>query len=108
MVYNRTWKPGPSSTTFLRNQLILAVGCHAFVHIPTSGAEHGDFKPFGRKAGATPDKELRDGQEVEIIAWRPMAPEGLSYQIHRLSDHREWWARATSLRSGLVAAQPAI
>jgi hypothetical protein len=105
MVYNRAWKPGPSSSsTSLRNQLILAVGRHAFLHLPDSGAEHGDFRPFGRKVDATPDKELIDGQEVEIIAWRPMAPEGLSYQILRLSDHREWWARATCLRTSAMAA----
>jgi len=86
-------------TPSLRNQLILAVGRHAFVHLPMSGSVHGDFTPFALKPGSSPWKDPRDGQEVEIIAWRPMAPQGLSYQIRRLSDHREWWARATCLRT---------
>jgi hypothetical protein len=105
LTYNRSWKstPSSSSSTSVRHQLILAVGRRVFVHLPETGPEQGDFRPFGRKPGATPDKEIRDGQEVEIIAWRPMAPEGLSYQIVRLSDQREWWARATCLRTSASA-----
>lgn len=103
MTYNRTWTP-KSVTPTTKNQLILAVGRKAFLHLPTSGAVGGDFVPFGRKPGALAGSELVDGQEVEIIAWRPMAPEGLSYQIQRLSDQREWWTRATCLRKSASVA----
>ena len=54
--------------------------------------------------GARQASELRDGQEVEIIAWRPLAPQGLSYQVRRSSDHREWWAKAVCLRKSASAS----
>ncbi len=97
-----------SSDPAIRNQLLLPIGRHAFIHLPESCADHDDFTPFGDKPGQRPANELCDGQEVEIIAWRPLAPRGLSYQIHRLSDHREWWATATCLRktaSALAVAE---
>jgi hypothetical protein len=95
--------PAAASPSF-RNQLILSVGRRAFVHLPASGAVHGDFTPCGVKPGSLPCKDPGDGQEVEIIAWRPMSPQGLSYQIRRLSDDREWWARATCLRTSAADA----
>lgn len=97
MSYYKSAMPRQTSLSF-KNQLLLAVGRHAFVHLPPSGAVHGDFTPFGVEPGARPASALRDGQEVEIIAWRPLAPQGLSYQVRRLSDCREWWAKAVCLR----------
>jgi hypothetical protein len=96
-----------SSSPTLKNQLLLPIGRHAFIHLPETRAVHGDFTPFGGQPDQIPAKELHDGQEVEIIAWRPMAPQGLSYQVHRLSDHREWWARATCLRATAFAVAAA-
>jgi hypothetical protein len=93
----KTRIPAPA-TPSLRNQLIISIGRHAFVHLPPSGEMHGDFTPFALKPGSSAWKGPRDGQEVEIIAWRPMAPQGLCYQVRCLSDQREWWARATCLR----------
>jgi len=103
LAYYNTRMPR-SSEPAIKNQLLLPIGHHAFIHLTGSQLEHDDFTPFGVKPGQRPGKELGDGQEVEIIAWRPHAPRGLSYQIHRLSDHREWWARATCLRRTAAAA----
>jgi hypothetical protein len=97
MAYYKSPMPRQTSLSF-KNQLLLAIGRHAFVHLPPSGAVPGDFTPFGLRPGARPANDLRDGQEVEIIAWRPLAPQGLAYQVRRLSDCREWWARAICLR----------
>lgn len=96
MNHVKAWMPKPTGPS-LKDQLILPVGRHAFLNLP-DGEPSGDFRPFGLKPGSPQGPALRDGQEVEIIAWRPMAPAGLSYQIQRLSDRREWWTTATCLR----------
>lgn len=96
-----------SNEPAIKHQLLLPIGRRAFIHLPNASVEHDDFTPFGEKPSQRPANELRDGQEVEIIAWRPLAPRGLSYQIHRLSDHREWWARATCLRKTASVAMVA-
>jgi len=49
-------------------------------------------------AGQRLANDLADGQEVEILSWRPRAREGLTYQIRRLSDGTEWWIAAVYLR----------
>jgi len=103
MAYSRSAMPRQTSLSF-KNQLLLAIGRHAFVHLPPTGACHGDFIPFGVRPGARQASALCDGQEVEIIAWRPLAPQGLSYQVRRLSDHREWWAKAVCLRKSASAS----
>jgi hypothetical protein len=103
MAYYKSQMPRQTSLSF-KNQLLLAIGRHAFVHLPPSGATHGDFLPFGVDPGARAGGVLKDGQEVEIIAWRPLAPQGLAYQVRRLSDRREWWAKAICLRQSASAA----
>jgi hypothetical protein len=102
MAFYKSPMPRQASLSF-KNQLLLAVGRHAFVNLPPSGATHGDFLPFGVRPGARDGSALKDGQEVEIIAWRPLAPQGLAYQVRRLSDRREWWAKAICLRKSASA-----
>jgi hypothetical protein len=104
MAYNRSFRPAPSATT-VKNQLILAVGRHAFLHLPPTGlAGASDFVPFGQDRKPVPAEVLSDGQEVEIIGWRPGGAGGVAYQISRISDRREWWAPATCLRVSAGAA----
>lgn len=102
MAYNNSWTP--KTVTPSGNQLIVAVGRRVFLDLPSDGALVGDFVPFGEKPGSLPGIALVDGQEVEIIAWRPMAAQGLSYQIQRTSDRREWWTKATCLRKTAAGA----
>jgi len=54
-------------------------------------------------SGARMTNDLADGQEVEILSWRPRSREGLVYQIRRLSDGSEWWLAATYLRRSAAA-----
>jgi hypothetical protein len=74
---------------------ILGVGCHAFVNWPHTT----QAVPLVIAPGELPvPNDLIDGQEVEIVSWRPRSREGLAYQIRRLSDGREWWILAVHLR----------
>ena len=102
MAFYKSPPPRQGSPSF-KAGLLLAVGRRAFIHLPASGAGYGDFTPFGPGPGANPENELCDGQEVEIIAWRTSGPGGLAYQIRRLDDRREWWAKATCLRKSASA-----
>ena len=55
-------------------------------------------------SGAPLGNDLSDGQEVEILSWRPRSREGVSYEVRRLSDGSEWWIAATYLRRRAAAA----
>jgi hypothetical protein len=50
------------------------------------------------KAGKAIANDLADGQEVEIVSWRPRAREGVAYQVRRRTDGSEWWIAAAYLR----------
>jgi hypothetical protein len=39
-----------------------------------------------------------DGQQVEILSWRPGSRAGLTYQIRRVADGSEGWLVAHHLR----------
>jgi hypothetical protein len=42
--------------------------------------------------------DLSDGEEVEILSWRPKSRQGSLYQVRRLTDDSEWWIAAIHLR----------
>ena len=95
MAYSKTQaarQPRKSST----HGLILAVGGRAFVNMRPSPAPalQAEFVPLIDDRGNPIDNDLEDGQEVEIVAWRPKTRQGLAYLIRRLSDGREWWSAA--------------
>ena len=73
----------------------LLCGCRVFVHW--------DSQPPGPLPvidtnGQPLVNDFADGQEVEIIAWRPRARVGLSYH------GSEWWIGAYCLRRQALAA----
>lgn len=106
MAFYRSQSMPREKALSFKNQVLFSIGGHAFVHLPE--AVRGDFGPMIEKPGTpSPSHDLTDGQEVEILAWRPRSPLGLAYQIRRLSDGREWWIEALYLRKSVVAAQPA-
>jgi hypothetical protein len=88
-------KPAPRRA---KNELIFAVGWHAFVNWPPAAAGQSNRVPLIDAGGNPLANDLTDGDEVEILSWRPRAREGLSYQIRRLSDGSEWWIGAVYLR----------
>jgi hypothetical protein len=80
------------------------VGWRAFVNWPQTGRSR-EPVPMTDGRGDLVANDLIDGQEVEIVAWRPHSPQGLAYHIRRVSDGREWWVRALYLRRGRETAQ---
>ena len=57
--------------------------------------------------GAVLPNELADGQQVEILSWRPRSRDGLLYQIRRIADGCEGWIGAQHLRQDAVASAAA-
>jgi hypothetical protein len=104
MAFQRS-EPREKALSF-KNQVLIAVGGRAFVHLPET--IRGDFGPMvntnDKPRASSTAHDLSDGQEVEILAWRPRSPLGLAYQIRRLSDGREWWIEALYLRKSLAIA----
>jgi hypothetical protein len=87
-----------------KNEPVLSVGGHACVNWPQPAAQPPRPVPMTDATGKPLANDLTDGQEVEIVSWRPRSREGLAYQIRRLSDGSEWWIAAVYLRR-LRAAQ---
>ena len=77
---------------------IFGVGWHAYVNWPQPACQLPRPVPMTDAAGKPLANDLADGQEVEILSWRPRAREGLAYQVRRLGDGSEWWIAAVYLR----------
>ena len=96
-------KPAPRRA---RNAPIFCVGWRAFVHWPLRGGGVGPV-PLTDANGQPLANDLADGQQVEIVSWRPRSREGLLYQVRRLADGSEGWIGAHCLRrQALAAAAP--
>jgi len=77
---------------------IFCVGWRAFVHWPAREGHVPGPVPLTDAAGQPMANDLADGQEVEIVSWRPRSREGLMYQVRRVADGRELWISAHYLR----------
>jgi hypothetical protein len=77
---------------------VFCVGWRAFVNCPQLAGQPPRSVPLIDAEGKQLANDLADGQEVEIVSWRPRAREGLSYQVRRLLDGSEWWIAAGYLR----------
>ncbi|MGH7789340.1 MAG: hypothetical protein ACRERC_20890 [Candidatus Binatia bacterium] len=87
-------RPAPRQS---KNQPVFCVGWNAFVDWPHS-SEGSKQVPLVDATGRPLPNDLADGQEVEILAWRPRSREGTAYQVRRLADRSEWWIAGTFLR----------
>jgi len=103
MMNNHRRRQTPTST---KSELVLAVGGHAYVDVPNSASGPTLSPPINDEYGRSVSNDLRDGQEVEILAWRPRARPGVAYRVRRLSDGREWWLQALYLRKSAAPTQP--
>jgi hypothetical protein len=83
---------------------IFCVGWRAFVHWPAGSPQS---VPLTDPTGQPVVNDLADGQQVEILSWRPRSRDGLLYQIRRLTDGSEWWIEARHLRREAVGASAA-
>lgn len=88
-------KPAPRRT---KDELVLGVGSHAYVNWSQPAGQPFRAVPMTDATGQLIGNDLADGQEVEILSWRPRSRDGLSYQICRLSDRTVWWIAAIYLR----------
>jgi hypothetical protein len=86
-------KPAPP-----KNQFVVGVGARVYVNWSPPSGQPARCVPMVDGTGQLVANDLSDGQEVEIVAWRPRSREGLSYQVRRLSDGTEWWIASTYLR----------
>lgn len=78
---------------------VFCVGWRAFVNWPMPNAP----VPLTDATGQPLANDLRDGQQVEIVSWRPRSREGLMYQVRRLTDGTEWWIESRYLRKQAAA-----
>jgi len=86
---------------------IICVGWRAFVHWPHANQTR-DPVPLTNAEGKPLANDLADGQQVEIVSWRPRSREGLLYQIRRIADGTEWWIGAQYLRREPLPAVVAV
>jgi hypothetical protein len=96
--------PSKPASRRQNNQPVFCVGWKAFVNWPQRPLP----VPLLDSHGQPLANDLVDGQEVEILSWRPKSAQGSLYQVRRLVDHTEWWIAAIHLRrrsDAPVAAQ---
>ena len=81
-----------------KSEPIIGVGWRAFVNWPQRPGQLLGPVPLKDPAGQALANDLVDGQEVEIVSWRPHSREGVTYQVRRLADGTEWWIAAVHMR----------
>lgn len=95
MVYRNSRSTGRPA----KNELIIGVGWHAYVNWSRAGGGQTERPvPMIDDSGQQIGNNLVDGQEVEILSWRPRSRAGLAYHVRRLSDGSDWWIAAKYLR----------
>jgi hypothetical protein len=77
---------------------VFCVGWRAFIHWPQAAGQASRPVPMIDGTGKALPNDLVDGQEVEILSWRPRAREGVTYQIRRMTDGTEWLIPVDYLR----------
>ena len=85
-------------------QVVLAVGQRAFVNHPSDSPY-----PIAMTddQGLPAPASMLDGDEVEILAWRPRGSTGTRYRVRRHTDGAHGWLAAGELRRTAVRPAPA-
>jgi len=83
-------------------RIVLAVGQRAFVNHPSDGP----YAVAMTDEQGLPAASLRDGDEVEILAWRPRGSTGTRYRVRRPADGANGWLAAAELRRTAVRSAP--
>jgi hypothetical protein len=87
-----------------KKELVVSVGSRAYINWQPPTGDVGRGVPMLNGAGIQLDNNLNDGEEVEILSWRPRSRLGVTYQIRRIADRSEWWVAATYLRRSQTAS----
>lgn len=82
---------------------IFCVGRKAFVNWPPRALQPVEGVPLTDGKGKRLPNDLSDGEQVEVLSWRPRSSDGLLYQIRRVADGREGWISAHHLRREATA-----
>jgi hypothetical protein len=82
---------------------VFAVGRRAFI---ACAAEQLTGVILTDDSGATALGTLRDGVEVEIVAWRPLGSRGTRYLVRSSRDGIEGWLGVADLRRSNVTQVP--
>ena len=85
---------------------VYCVGWRAFVNWPQPAGKKPAPVPMTDEAGKQIANDLVDGEEVEIVSWRPHARQGVTYQVRPSAGGREWWVQVEYLRRGRAAPPP--
>lgn len=99
-------KPAPRRTS---KGPVFCVGWRAWVNWPSKEGQARSPVPLFDAGGRALPGDLSDGEEVEILSWRPKSRQGALYQIRRIADDSEWWIAAIHLRRqarAMVGSEP--
>lgn len=77
---------------------VFCVGWRAWVNWPPRPGQTSRTVPLFDADGRLLSNDLSDGDEVEILSWRPKSRQGSLYQVRRVADDSEWWIAAIYLR----------
>ena len=99
---NSSWRDAKGQPQRRKNGPVFCVGWRAFVNLPQPAGVAGSL-PMTDAAGHQLANDLADGEEVEIISWRPRARESATYQIRRSTGGNEGWVEVDYLRRSRVA-----
>ena len=103
---NSSWRDNKAQPQRRKSVTVFCVGWRAFVNLPQPAGAAASL-PMTDAAGNPLANDLADGEEVEIISWRPRPRENATYQIRRSTGGSEGWVEVDYLRRSRVAPAPA-
>ena len=102
MAFRGGYRPTPSAPVRGRSPgAVFAVGRRVFIACATARVSS---VPLTDDSGATACGSLRNGAEVEIVAWRPLGSRGTRYLVRSSSKGIEGWLGAADIRGSKARA----
>jgi hypothetical protein len=102
MAFRDRYRPAASAPARRRSPaVVFAVGRRVFIASTTAPLSS---VPLTDDSGVTVCGSLRDGAEVEIVAWRPLGSQGTRYLVRSSSKGIEGWLGAADIRGSKAKA----
>jgi hypothetical protein len=95
---NSQWRAPKGDAPRNKNAPVFCVGWRAFVNCPPAADDSAGAVSMTDATGVPIPSDLADGQEVEIVSWRPRSRASAIYQIRRSADGKEGWIGVENLR----------